>query len=187
VPEDHSGGPDPFDIGSAYAEGKRAAELLCAFAGRRHGVPAKVARCFTFVGPHLPLDAQFAVGNFLRDALAGGPVRVTGDGTTVRSYLYAADLAVWLWTILLRGKTARAYNVGSEEPVTIAELARLVADSFEPPRDVVISRTPAPGRLPERYVPSVRRAATELGLEYRIPLAEAILRTVRWHRARQGP
>jgi dTDP-glucose 4,6-dehydratase len=181
VPEDYAGGPDPTDARSAYGEGKRVAECLCAIYHRRHGLETKIARCFAFVGPFLPLDAHFAVGNFLRDGLGGGPIRVAGDGTPYRSYLHAADLMIWLWTILLRGAPARSYNVGSDEAVSIADLARLVARLSD--TSVSIAKTATPGQPVERYVPSTERARAELGLAALIPLEEALRRTAAFHRA----
>jgi len=185
VPETHSGGPDPLEPSSAYAEGKRAAELLCAQWSRRTSVPVTYARGFAFVGPHLPLDAHFAIGNFLRDALNGQPIVVQGDGTPMRSYLYGSDLAVWLWTILLRGRPGAAYNVGSDEAVSIAELAREIATLAGVP--VEIRGTPTPGMHPKRYVPSIDRARSELGLEVTVPRREAICRTLEWHRPGFAP
>lgn len=185
VGEEHAGAPDPCAPRSAYGEGKRVAELLCALHGRAHGFEAKIARCFAFVGPYLPLDIHYAIGNFVRDAVAGAPIVVRGDGTPVRSYLYAADLALWLWTILLEGAPARPYNVGSEEPVSIAELARRVSAVATPPVRVEVLGRAEPGRPAERYVPSVRRARDELGLAAHVGLEDAIARTARWARAQR--
>ena len=181
VPENHPGGPDPLDPGSAYGEGKRAAEHLCVLAGQAYGIEIAIARCFAFVGPGLPLDAHFAVGNFIRDALVGGPVRVGGDGTPLRSYLYAADLAVWLWTILLRGAAGRAYNVGSSDAMSIAQVAETVRTALDVQAPVHIAKAPpAPGQPVSRYVPDVGRAQRELGLRPLVDLAEGVRRTARW-------
>jgi len=191
VPEDFCGGPDPLNVRNAYAEGKRAAEMLCAIAARASasggpGLHVSIARCFAFVGPHLPLDIHFAIGNFIRDCVAGGPIRIGGDGTPFRSYLYAADLVEWLSTILLRGESGRAYNVGSEEAVSIRQLADQVADvasAVWPDRgrpEVVMAKQPTPGQPAERYVPSCGRACSELGLKPATSLDEAIRRTLNW-------
>lgn len=180
VAESFAGGPDPTDPGAAYAEGKRAAEQLAIQHGREAGLAVTLARGFAFVGPHLPLDAHFAIGNFLGDALAGRPIRVGGDGSPFRSYQYGSDLAAWLWTILLRGEAGRAYNVGSEEAISIGELARRVGARFGVP--VTIAREPSPERPAERYVPSTARARTDLGAREVVSLDEAIERTARWHR-----
>ena len=186
VPEDYAGGPDPTDPRSAYGEGKRLAELLCTLF-TRDGPECKIARCFAFVGPHLPLDLHFAIGNFVRDALAGGPIRVNGDGTPYRSYLYAADLAAWLWTVLFRGAPARPYNVGSDAALDIATVAAAVAAEFHPRPEVVVAKPRTPGRLAERYVPDVQRVTSELGLRAWVSLPEAIRRTIRWHTRFRSP
>lgn len=179
--EDYAGGPNPADPRSVYGEGKRTAELLCSLYSTMYGIECTIARCFAFVGPHLPLDVHFAIGNFIRDVMRGGPVQVNGDGTPYRSYLYAADLAIWLWTILFRGTACRPYNVGSENDLSIADLAREVATALNPAATVNITKPALPGQAPERYVPSTRRAHQELGLKECVPIREAIRRTAEWY------
>ncbi|HEY7306757.1 MAG TPA: NAD-dependent epimerase/dehydratase family protein [Bryobacteraceae bacterium] len=182
IPEEYAGAPFTVDLNSAYGQAKRASEFLCAMYAQQFGFSAVIARLFAFAGPHLPLDLNFAIGNFIRDVLAGRPVRIAGDGTPYRSYLYAADLAIWLWSLLIRGGSARPYNVGSGDDLTIASLARTVVDNTVPGARIEIARHPMPGEPPSRYVPSVERARTELGLAPLIPLDEAIRRMYRWNR-----
>ena len=185
IGEDSGLAPDPTHPDSMFGESKRVSELLFTMAGRGPGgFEAKMARCFAFVGPHLPLDINYAIGNFLRDALGGGPIRISGDGTPLRSYLYGTDLAVWLWTMLFRAPPFRALNVGSEEPFSILEVARTVRDRVAPGAEVLVAQAPAPGARPARYLPDTLRARTELGLRATVGLADAIERTARWHRAR---
>ena len=175
LPESFGGAADPTDLSSPYAaagEAKRAAETLCALYWKQHGVETRMARCFTFAGPRLPLDGKFAIGNFIRDALRGGPIIVRGDGTPGRSYLYAADLAIWLWTILFRGQPCRPYNVGSESEVTIARLAQTVSAVFRRPRGVQLGPPADRRKPPDRYVPATERARTELGVAETIGLAK---------------
>jgi dTDP-glucose 4,6-dehydratase len=184
IPEDYPGAPLPGDTGSAYGQGKRVSEFLCGAWSQAYGFDAVIGRLFTFVGPLLPLDANYAVGNFIRDAMAGGPVRIEGDGTPYRSYLYAADMAIWLLTLLMRGEKGTAYNVGSAEEVTIGDLARRVVEVVAPGAEIRMARQPAPGAPAERYVPDVGRAAG-LGLRAWVSLEDGVRRTWGWHSARQ--
>jgi dTDP-glucose 4,6-dehydratase len=181
LPETFSGRPDLTQTSDAYAisgEAKRQAELLCEEYASAHGLQAVIARGFTFAGPGLPLDGKFAFGNFMRDALAGRPIVLTGDGTPVRSYLHAVDLTIWLWTMYAHGAAGRAYNLGSEQAVTLRELAEMIAGEFGL-AEVNVLQTPQPGQLPHRYVPSTSRARVELGLSETINLRETIRRSVK--------
>jgi dTDP-glucose 4,6-dehydratase len=134
------------------------------------------------LGPHFPSNTHFPIGNFDRDGLQGEPIQVREDGTAYCSYLHTVDLAVRLWTILLRGQTGRPYYVGSALAFSIADVARLVGDSFVPALPVRIAKAPVAGAPVERYVPSVERAREELGLHPLTTTPEAIRKTIRWHR-----
>lgn len=180
VPEDYNGGPDPLNPSSAYGEGKRVAELLCAIYHKQHGIETKIARCFAFVGPYLPLDVHFAIGNFIRDGLGDNAIEIKGDGTPYRSYLHGADLAIWLWTILVRGKSCRPYNVGSEDDRPLREVAQIVSKAVGN-RDVKIAQRPN-NQPPMRYVPKTQAANLDLDLRAFFGLEDSVSRTLEFHR-----
>jgi dTDP-glucose 4,6-dehydratase len=181
LPESHAGAPDPLDPSSVYAEGKRTAELMCSLYQKNTGIECAIARCWAFCGPHLPLDAHFAIGNFIGNVLRGEPIFIQGDGTPRRSYLYGADLAIWLWTMLFRAPSLIPINVGSDEDLSILELAQRVSESLDAKAEIRVARSPAPGIDPSRYVPSVDRAKQLLGLKQIVSLEESIRRTGEWY------
>lgn len=184
--EDDPYGPLPTQRGAEYGEAKRCAEMLSYARAERCGFRASVARGFTFVGPYLPLDSGFAVGNFVRDALAGGEITVRGDGSPRRTYMYAGEMAVWLWSIALTGRSGRPYNVGSDEAVTMADLAGLVAEASGADIRVRILGDASQQGVGASYVPDVERARTELGLGVTVGLKAALARTLGWHRQKIG-
>jgi nucleoside-diphosphate-sugar epimerase len=177
-PETYPGSPDHLSPGGAYAEGKRTAEHLCAAYADLYGLEIPIARPFAFLGPYLPMDRHFAAGNFLADALAGRTIEVQGDGSPYRSYMYPTDLVVWLLTLLTRGRSCRAYNVGSDRAVSIRELADVIA-SAAGGLSVRVARQPDPDVAPARYVPDIDRAREELGLSLDVDLAQAVSRTLK--------
>lgn len=180
VPESYIGGPDPLLPGSAYGEGKRVSEWLVTQAAT-DVFSVSIARLFAVVGPHLHLDKQFAVGNFLRAAMNREEVVITGDGTPHRSYIYAADMSAWMWKILLRGRSGYAYNVGAETSVSVLELAHRVLDALNVRVNVLVTQTATDLGSTSYYVPNTRRAQIDLQLEQPLGLDEALLRTARWY------
>lgn len=180
IGEDWTGGPDPRDPRNTYAEAKRAAELLGAIHAQAHGLEVVTARIFAVLGPLLSLDTHFAAGNFIRDALAGRPVRVEGAGQAVRSYLYTADLTAWLLAMLLRAPAGATYNVGSEAAISIAGLAERTATALGGAGHEVLGRAD-PGWNPGRYVPSTAAIRRDLGVHETVGLDEAIRRTAMWN------
>jgi len=183
IPESYLGAPKTTEINSVYGQSKRISEFYCTHYARKFGIETKIARCFAFLGPFLPLDINYAVGNFVRDALSGGPIYVKTNNRVFRSYLYTADLAIWLWTILFKGKSCMPYNTGSPESITVLELANKVAHILKIPAKVIIAKKITVPTI-QRYVPDVHLAENELGLKPIIGLDEGIRRMANFYSVR---
>ena len=173
-----------LNLNLIYQEGKKISELQSQLYYKQYGLAVKIARCFAFVGPYLPLNSNFAIGNFISDGIKGGPVNVLGDGSPYRSYMYASDLVVWLWTILANGLVGQPYNVGSEDAICITDLALRVAACFQPPSEVRIVGLPNPYPVLDYYIPSTRLARSTLDLKQTVTLDDAIRRTISWYSQR---
>lgn len=159
------------DYAIAKRDAEQAFEVLC----QQHNIQANIARCFAFVGPWLPRDQHFAIGNFIQDGLEGRPISVKATHPVYRSYMHADDLVNWLMTMATKADTdCEAYNVGSDQAIAMGELAKLVAQQFGVDANV-------PDQIEstaDRYIPSIEKARNKLGLDLSFDLTKAIQSTV---------
>jgi len=157
-----------------YAAAKRDAENAIVDLGSA-GLHTSIARCFAFVGSFLPRDQHFAIGNFIEDGLKNRPIVVNANRPVLRSYMHADDLVYWLMTICHSASPlCPTYNVGSDQAVTIGELAELVAKRFT----VEVNKADLTQGNIDRYIPSISKAINELGLNISIDLSAAIDKTI---------
>ncbi len=188
-PLDHSqmsetflGAPKCGTVSSAYAEAKRYAETLCHSSRSQSRIPIVTARPFAFMGPHQSIETPWALNNFINDALTGNTIRVLGDGKTVRSYMYASDMAFWLLTMLARGASGEIYNVGSPDAVSLYELAQLIVTECDMPLDIQLNASSSHLLQNTRFVPDVSFAKKQLSLSITVDVKAAIRRTIDWNR-----
>ena len=180
VPETYQGAPDTLNIASGLGQGKRAAEFLCSYYAQQYQFDFVIARCFSFVGAGLPLDVHYAIGNFIRDALYKKEITINGDGSQMRSFLYLADLVHWLLMLLVNGKSRKIYNVGSDQNISILDLAHLVRDLLAPTKEVKVlgSKSLEVSNFNRSwYVPNINLARDELNLDVWTPLNDAITKS----------
>ena len=182
INENYAGGFPCDNANAIYAESKRFAEAFAASFVSETKIPLVIARPFAFVCPYPSLELPWAVTDFIRDSLAGRPIKIMGDGATVRSLMYASDFAYWTLAALVRGQARHSYNIGSPEPVDLLSLARMITQHFTPPPDIQ-TKVGQSGHEATRLVPCVNKAGRELGVQLTVPLADAIQKTINWHRA----
>ena len=184
-PEGFNGAPQTLDVRSAYAEGKRVAEYLLTEATSRGVCRGVVLRLFAFSGVHLPRDRHFAVGNFVRDAVESGEVVVRSDGSATRSYLDGVDMARWILAAVDRGEPGFGYHIGSDVPISVGELAELVAVRAlaalgREVRTRVLGTTHHLDGV-SRYVPEVTTTKKLLGVDQLVSLDDSIDQMLRAH------
>ncbi len=180
VREEDSFKLDINNFNSAYAEGKRIAELYCSTYFDKNKLPIKIVRCFAFVGPYLPLDTHFAIGNFINNVLKNEDIIIKGDGSTIRSYMYASDLIIWLFKILVNGETNQPYNVGSDQAISIKELAEKINEISISKVSVKILGLPVKNENVDIYCPNIEKARA-IRAYIEIPLSESISKTINFY------
>mgnify|MGYP006103654993 FL=1 len=170
-----------FEGSSGLARGKVLAEKIITQQCQEHDINYKIARCFSFVGPHLPLDIHYAIGNFINDAVQNKPIILKSDGKSIRSYLYIADTIIWLLKLLLSDEEG-VFNVGSERKITIYDLAQKVRDLVSPDNDLVmINKKLIEGNFTrDTYVPDTSKIRSSLRVDEWTTLEDSILRTAKF-------
>lgn len=157
-----------------YAIAKRDAENAIVKLGL-DGLNVSIARCFAFVGPWLPRDQHFAIGNFIDNILKKTSIVVKANHRVYRSYMYADDLVEWLMTIVDHASTeCPIYNVGSDQEILLGDLAEKLAlsyGSFADVNKITIDKI-------DRYIPSVDKATRTLGLQLKYDLDLAVQKTI---------
>jgi dTDP-glucose 4,6-dehydratase len=159
-----------FNCDDAYASSKLQSEEY--FTKHAH-CDVVIARCFSFAGPYLPLNGSYAFGSFINDVLNGRDIEIKSDGSAVRSYLYAADLVVWLLRIASKGIDREIYNVGSSKAINIKDLAESISGGKVKVNVLGVNQGDK-----NIYVPDISKAKKELGLKEYTSLDSAISKTI---------
>jgi len=162
---------------AAYSEGKRIAELYCSTYFEKYNLPVKIARCFAFVGPYLPLDTHFAIGNFINNVIKNEDIVIMGDGSNTRSYMYASDLSIAIWKILLIGNNNKPYNVGLDTAYTLKEIALILKKNYRNNVQILNINKDLPKNV---YVPNINTLINELGIKHFVQIEEAIQKTIKF-------
>jgi nucleoside-diphosphate-sugar epimerase len=163
-----------FDI-SVLAEAKRCAEMLLMIFSKNSNCKINIARCFSFVGPFMPLNIHYAIGNFLKDAIQKKKIIINGNPKTKRSYLYFSDLTIILWKILLSNKNQEIYNVGSDNQIDMLNLAKKIKKIS--PKISIEFKNKIQKEKPNFYVPNINKIKKHFGFKIKNKIDKAIKKT----------
>ena len=158
----------------SYANFKLKSEKLFEKMGNE-GFNVSIARCFAFVGEYLPLNSNFVIGNIIQNLLDKKDIKINANYRIYRSYMYADDLVKWLYKILENSNTqCPIYNVGSNERISIHQVANVLADKF----NLKIDTAKLSLKKIDNYIPNISKAKKILGLKIRNTSLEGIIKTL---------
>lgn len=182
IREDMCGGMDSTKFSNVYGESKKISESICSVYRNQNSLPIVVCRPFSFIGPYQQLDKPWALNNFIRDGLLGGPIRILGDGKTIRSYLYGSDTAYWILSALVSGLVGEVYNLGSSEAVTLNDLAVKVKSILSANMEISGKSSKDEYLNTVATLPDTNKIKTRLKVKENFSLAESLERTIAWNK-----
>jgi nucleoside-diphosphate-sugar epimerase len=181
INESMNGSLDPGKFQNIYAEAKRVAESICATYRNQYRIPIVVCRPFSLVGPYQHIDKPWAINNFIRDAMLGGPIKILGDGNISRSYLYGSDAAYWILSALVLGEVGEVYNIGSSEAVTLNELAFNIKGILSTNLEISIKSSKDEYLNTSATIPDLKKIKTKLKVSENFTISELLERTINWN------
>jgi dTDP-glucose 4,6-dehydratase len=182
-PETYWGNVNPIGPRAVYDEAKRAAEAFTMAYHRAHGMKTRIVRIFNTFGERMRLNDGRAVPNFLVQALNNEPITVYGDGSQTRSLCYVDDLIEGI-VRLLNTDYSDPVNLGSENEVTMIQLAERIRDLSNSSSEIVFK--PLPEDDPKQRRPDLTRARQILRWEPTTPLDAGLNRTIAYFRQRMA-
>jgi UDP-glucose 4-epimerase len=172
----------------AYGISKAVDEFLSLAYAREHGLPVVVGRLFNVVGPRQTGAYGMVLPRFVDAALSGGPLVVHDDGRQQRCFAHVADVVRTILALVQQpAAVGRVFNVGSDQPITILELAQRVIAAVDP-RLAIRFQSYAEAYSPDfedcrRRVPDLARLRSVVDFRPRYDLDEIIREVVAWRRA----
>jgi len=177
--EDYWGNVNPVGPRGVYDEAKRFAEAMTMAYHRVHGLDTRIVRIFNTYSSRMRLTDGRAIPTFIRQALAGEPLTVYGDGSQTRSFTYVSDLVDGIWR-LMHAAVNDPVNLGNPREMTLLELAKHTL-RLSGSRSEIVFR-PLPTDDPKVRQPDISKARRLLGWEPRVELEEGLTRTIQWYR-----
>lgn len=182
INENFEGILDQLNTSNSYAESKRISETLCAYYKSTYRLPIVILRPFAVIGPYQDLGKPWAINNFIRDALLGGPIRILGNCNTIRSYMYGSDLAYWVIKSLIYGKNGEAYNLGSNQPISLNDLAIEIKNQIDPNINIYYKFSKELNEQPSQIIPDTNKIRKDLKVSEVFNVSQAIDRTIIWNK-----
>lgn len=164
-------------VTAVYPEAKRLAEATCCGYSSQYKLPIVIARPFSFIGPYQSLSKPWAINSFINDALKNKTIRIIGNGEPIRSYMYPADMVVWLLKILIDGKINTAYNVGSPKGISLKDVAAKVVHLAQTSVNIDIKYNNSDS---SHYVPDISLCENDLGLKINYSIEDTIRKSIEW-------
>lgn len=172
---------DDTSSSGVYAEAKRYSESLCSAYRSQFRVPVATIRPFSLIGPYQSLSSPWALNSFINDAINGKSIKVLGDGETIRSFLYATDMAFWILKTLISTESGAKFNLGSPDPISLRDLSSKVVRHFSMKTDIIYCAGTASAMRKSRMVPDTTKIQDKFNLKVTVPLDKAIERTIQWY------
>ncbi|MDX2006521.1 MAG: dTDP-glucose 4,6-dehydratase [Meiothermus sp.] len=179
----HSLETDPFRPRSPYSASKAGAEHLVFAHGISHGMDVVITRGSNTYGPYQYPEKIIPL--FITNALEDRPLPLYGDGSAIRDYMHAHDHASGIDTVLHKGQTGEAYNLGAREQVTGLEVAEGVLAALGKPQSLKQFVKDRPGHDYRYSVDPSKAEALGWVREYPF-LSKGLLETVEWYGQNQG-